>query len=76
MDGRLKTIEEIAAEKLAWRRAQARLPFEEKIRILVRIQQRRAPIVAARGGHQEVWTLDEPSAPQQTPQAETDASRP
>jgi hypothetical protein len=60
VDGRLKPIRDIAPEKPAWRRAQARLPFEEKFRTLVSIRRRCAPIVAARGGRPEGWSLDHP----------------
>ncbi len=62
MDGRIIPIEEIARLKAAHRkRRAATLTFEEKIQILVRLQERRAPILAARGITQRIWQLDPPS---------------
>lgn len=60
MDGRIIPIEEIARLKAEHRKQRAALSFEEKIRILVRLQERRAPILAARGQIQRVWQLDPP----------------
>ena len=63
MDGTIKTIEEIAAAKAERQRERAKLPFPEKIRILVRLQRRRAPIVRARGGNPRVWRIETSDAP-------------
>jgi hypothetical protein len=78
MDGHMTSIEEIARAKAAQRRRRALLPITEKIRILVRLQQRRAPILASRGIRQRIWRIDDdrpasdepevpPSAADQTP---------
>ena len=58
MDNPNPTIEQIAEAKAEHRRRRAALPFHEKIRILVRLQKRRAPIVRARGGTPRVWNID------------------
>lgn len=52
-------IETMWAEKEAHRRRRAQLPIEEKIRILVKMQERRAPILRARGIESRIWILDE-----------------
>lgn len=59
----MKSIEEIAREKDEYRRRRGQLPFPEKIRILVELQKRRAPIVALRGKKQRIWQIDEPEVP-------------
>jgi|WetSurMetagenome_2_1015567.scaffolds.fasta_scaffold763929_1 hypothetical protein len=59
MDGHMTSIEEIAKAKAAERRRRALLPITEKIRILVRLQQRRAPILASRGVRQRIWRIDD-----------------
>jgi hypothetical protein len=63
MDSRMKDIEEIAKAKAAARRRRAGMSFVEKIRILVRLQQRRAPILASRGKKQRVWRIEDGEAP-------------
>lgn len=58
MDERPLTIEEIAAAKAAYRRRRAALSWPEKIRIVVELQKRQAPILALRGIKQRVWDLN------------------
>ena len=53
-------MDRIVAEKLAWRRRRAALPFVEKIRILVELQKRRAIIRRARGLDSLVWDITLP----------------
>jgi hypothetical protein len=50
-------LERIWAAKEARRRRLARLPIEEKIAILVRLQELAAPILAQRGKVVRVWRL-------------------
>lgn len=53
-------IKRIAAAKAEYRRHRAAsLSFPEKIRILVQLQKRRAPILKARGIVPRVWQLDD-----------------
>ncbi len=63
MDDMSEYIRRIAEAKAEYRRRRAALPFPEKIRILVRLQQRRAPIVRARGGTTRIWKIDFPETP-------------
>ncbi len=58
MDTVRKPLEEIIRAKEAWRIERARLSYPEKVRIVVRLQERRAPIVRARGGTPRVWRLE------------------
>jgi hypothetical protein len=58
MDIDLTAIDEIARAKEEFRRRRAALPFHEKIRILVEMQKRRAPIVKLRGKVQRVWEIE------------------
>jgi len=59
MDQRMKIhLEKQNRQKEAWRRERARLPFPEKIRILVELQKRQAPILAARGKKSIIWKID------------------
>ena len=58
MDPRMTSIGEIAKAKAEARRHRAELSFPEKIRILVCMQKRRAPIVKLRGGTQRVWDIE------------------
>lgn len=44
--------------KAEQRQRNARMPFENKIRVLVRLQQLAAPILAQRGKHIYVWQLN------------------
>lgn len=59
MDRLNGSMEEIARAKDAWRAERARLPYPEKVRIVVRLQERRAPIVRARGETPRVWRLED-----------------
>lgn len=59
MDGRLKTIEEIAKEKEEYRKRRAALSFPEKIRILVELQKRSASILRARGLKPRIWQIED-----------------
>lgn len=56
-------MEEIAVEKAAYRRRRAGLSFPEKIRIVVELQRRRAPIVKLRGKVQRVWEIESGASP-------------
>jgi hypothetical protein len=47
------------AAKEARRRRLARLPFPEKVRAVVRLQEMAAPVLRARGKIVRVWTLDD-----------------
>lgn len=58
MDELKRHLEEQAAKKEAWRQERAKLPFPEKIRILVEMQKRQAPILASRGKKAIVWEID------------------
>ena len=51
------TIEEIAAAKLKYRRRRAALSWPGKIRIVVELQKRQAPILARRGIKQRIWDI-------------------
>lgn len=51
------TIEEIAAAELEYRRRRAALSWPEKIRIVVELQKRQAPILARRGIKRGVWDI-------------------
>lgn len=52
-----RKIEKIFLEKRQRRMRLARLPIEEKIKILVKLQQIALPILAARGLERAVWKL-------------------
>ena len=67
MDRRIADIEEMAKAKAAERRRRAGMSFSEKIRILVKLQRRRAPILASRGKTQRVWQIDEGEAQPKSP---------
>jgi len=58
MDPRITSIGEIAKAKAEESRRRAMLSFQEKIRILVHMQKRRAPIVKLRGKTQRVWDIE------------------
>ncbi len=47
----------LLAAKAARRRMLAALPYPEKVRALVRLQQMAAPILRARGKNVRVWKL-------------------
>ncbi len=53
-------LNRILQEKEARRRRQAALPYPEKVRIIIEMQRRVAPIYRARGIHLNVWEIDEP----------------
>lgn len=55
----MSTIEEIVASKERHRQRLANLSVPEKIRIIVELQKRRAPILRMRGKEQIVWRLDQ-----------------
>jgi hypothetical protein len=52
-------LRQISEQKLAYRRERAKLSFPEKIRILVELQKRRAPIMKLRGKTQRIWQIDD-----------------
>lgn len=52
-------VARLFAAKEARRRELAALPFPEKVRAVVRLQQMAAPLLRARGRHVHVWP-DEP----------------
>ena len=56
------------ATKEARRRKLGSLPFPEKVRIVIRLQQMAAPILRARGKQARVWTVDEAVPPDQSRQ--------
>jgi hypothetical protein len=55
----MKSIEQIAREKEAYNRQRALLSAPEKVRIIVEMQKRRAPIMKLHGKTQIVWQIDE-----------------
>jgi hypothetical protein len=59
MDRAMKTIEEIAREKEAYNRQRALLIVPEKIRLIVEMQKRRAPIMKLHGKTQFIWQIEE-----------------
>lgn len=66
-DNILALVEAQLAAKEEWRRQRAAsLSFPEKIRIVVELQKRRAPIMAQRGIATHVWRLDD-APPAATP---------
>ena len=60
MDGPGPEIARIFATKQARRHRLAGLPFPEKVRIVVRLQEMAAPVLRARGKKATVWSLDRP----------------
>ncbi len=50
------------AAKEARRRKLAALPFPEKVRVVVRLQQMAIPILRARGRNVRAWELEAPPA--------------
>ena len=52
-------IAKLFAAKEARRRNLARLPFPEKVRAVVRLQEMAAPVLRARGRIVRVWTVDD-----------------
>ena len=62
MDGLTPEIEKLFRAKEGRRARLAALPFPEKVRIVVQMQQMVAPILRARGQAVRVWNLLEPPA--------------
>jgi len=58
MDTLKPEIARILAAKEARRHKLAALPFPEKVRAVVRLQEMAAPLLRARGKKVRVWTLD------------------
>jgi hypothetical protein len=52
-------LSRILAAKEARRRKLSALPFPEKVRVVVRLQEMVAPILRARGRKVTVWKLEE-----------------
>ncbi len=57
MDELVEYLRKVAEAKAAYRQKRAQLPYPEKVRIVVKLQERRAPIIRARGGNPRVWKL-------------------
>jgi hypothetical protein len=51
-------VAKLFAAKEARRRKLARLPFPEKVRVVVQLQEMAAPVLRARGRTVRVWPLD------------------
>ena len=62
MDTLKPEIARLVAAKEARRRRLAALPFSEKVRIVVRLQEMAAPVLRARGIKVRVWNLDDHAA--------------
>lgn len=62
MDTLKPEIARLFAAKEARRHKLAALPFSEKVRIVVRLQEMAAPLLRARGRKVRVWHLDDPIA--------------
>ncbi len=58
VDGVAPEIERLLGAKQERRRQLARLPFPEKVRIVVRLQEMAAPLLRARGKAVHVWPAD------------------
>lgn len=58
MDNLRPEIARLIAAKEERRHKLARLPFPEKVRIVVRLQQMAAPLLHARGLQARVWRLE------------------
>ena len=52
-------IARLFTAKEARRRRLAALPFSEKVRAMVRLQEMAAPVLRARGRKMRVWKLDD-----------------
>ena len=59
MDDLKPEIARLFAAKEARRHKLAALPFAEKVRVVVRLQEMAAPVLRARGRKVRVWNLDE-----------------
>ena len=62
MDTVKPEIDRLFAAKEARRRRLAALPFSEKVRAVVRLQEMVAPLLRARGRKVRVWSIDDPVA--------------
>jgi hypothetical protein len=62
MDAIAPEVLKIFAAKETRRLLLARLPIEEKVKILVRLQEMAAPLLRARGRNVHVWQLDDTRA--------------
>jgi hypothetical protein len=51
-------VAKLFAAKEARRRKLARLPFPEKVRVVVQLQEMAAPVLRARGRTVHLWPLD------------------
>ena len=54
------------------RRKLASLPYPDKVRIVVQLQQMAAPLLRARGRKVCIWPVDDPSAPFRDPISDGD----
>ncbi len=59
MDTLKPEIVRLFTAKEARRRRLAELPFPEKVRVVVRLQEMAAPVLRARGIKVRVWNLDD-----------------
>ena len=59
MDTLKPEIARLFAAKEARRHKLAALPFPEKVRVVVRLQEMAAPVLRARGKKVRVWQIDE-----------------
>ncbi len=59
MDSINPEIENILEAKVARRRVLARLPIEEKVKILIELQKMAAPLLRARGRDVRIWELED-----------------
>jgi hypothetical protein len=62
MDTLKPEIARLFAAKEARRHKLAALPFPEKVRAVVRLQEMAAPVLRARGIEVCVWNIDDPAA--------------
>lgn len=58
MDRLTPEISRLLDAKAARRRDLARLPYPEKVRIVMRLQAMAAPVLRARGRNVRVWTCE------------------
>jgi hypothetical protein len=61
MECAVRDIKKILESKERYRQRLALLSVPEKVRIIVELQERRAPILRMQGRKQIVWRLDKPS---------------
>jgi hypothetical protein len=59
MDSLKPEIERLFAAKEARRHRLAALPFPEKVRAVIRLQEMAAPVLRARGRKVHVWKIDD-----------------